>query len=137
MHALVILSHFHALSSFVFGCGIGDGEHEPPCQLSPCLSPVTLTPPIDVAAAAAAAAAAAGAAAANQDHQHDIDPLHACAAAAAAAAHAAAVPFSGTTAAGAPPIYSNLLVSRVVNYLNSFFYHFNSFLIFFFNVYSE
>lgn len=30
-HALVILSHYHAISSFVFGVGIGDGEQEPPC----------------------------------------------------------------------------------------------------------
>lgn len=28
---MVILSHYHALSSFVFGVGIGDGEDEPPC----------------------------------------------------------------------------------------------------------
>ncbi|KAI9559215.1 Sestrin-like protein [Daphnia sinensis] len=31
VHALVILSHYHAISSFVFGVGIGDGEDEPPC----------------------------------------------------------------------------------------------------------
>ena len=31
VHALVILSHYHAISSFVFGVGIGDGEEEPPC----------------------------------------------------------------------------------------------------------
>ena len=36
---MVILAHFHALSSFVFGCGIGDGEQEPPCH-SGTTSPV-------------------------------------------------------------------------------------------------
>ena len=35
VHALVILSHYHALSSFVFGVGIGDGEAEPPCLSVP------------------------------------------------------------------------------------------------------
>ena len=46
MHALVILSHFHALSSFVFGCGIGDGEQEPPSCLLPSqsTSPTLLSP---------------------------------------------------------------------------------------------
>jgi len=32
VQALVIMSHFHSLASFVFGCGIGNGDHEPPCR---------------------------------------------------------------------------------------------------------
>lgn len=30
VQALVIMSHFHSLASFIFGCGISNGDHEPP-----------------------------------------------------------------------------------------------------------
>ena len=54
MHALVILSSYHAISSFVFGVGIGDGEDEPPCS-SKSTAAITITTPTSIAAALAAA----------------------------------------------------------------------------------
>lgn len=44
VHALVILSSYHAISSFVFGVGIGDGEDEPPCS-SKSTAAITITTP--------------------------------------------------------------------------------------------
>ena len=49
MHALVILSSYHAISSFVFGVGIGDGEDEPPCS-SKSTAAITITTPTSTAA---------------------------------------------------------------------------------------
>ena len=49
VHALVILSSYHAISSFVFGVGIGDGEDEPPCS-SKSTAAITITTPTSTAA---------------------------------------------------------------------------------------
>ena len=112
VQAVVIMSHFHSLASFVFGCGIADDQLEPACNSSP-----THAPPEQQ----------------QKSNQISFDRDHSPASPHSSLAH------SLPPAAAAAAVYGNLFIAFFCTFSNSIkffilfdyfiqFYHFLSFL---------